>query len=177
MVHSRVSCFVKVSLSNVNVLFSRSHSLYLPPRTRTHTHAHTYTHTRPCHTRYTEFKDCKAKAVVQAIESVVEFKTRVKEKVLTAFKEAQAARGPPSEKALSGADSLPWIPSPDDQSYYEYVNRLFRHSRRSQPTGLSRERVYLSILESTLTLHERRACVREGVGGEMKTMKRKILLW
>ena len=98
------------------------------PTPRTHTHTHT---------RYTEFKDCKAKAVVQAIESVVEFKTRVKAKVLTAFKEAQAARGPPLEEALSGADSLPWIPSPDDQSYYEYVNRWFHCSQRSPFTANS----------------------------------------
>jgi hypothetical protein len=105
--------------------------------------------------------------VVQAIESVVEFKTRVKEKVLTAFKEAQAARGPPLEEALSGADSLPWIPSPDDQSYYEYVNRLSPFAVHSQQQLTARREsvcVYSSILlESTLTLHERRACTREGV--------------
>ena len=56
-------------------------------------------------------------AVVQAIESVVEFKTRVKEKVLTAFKEAQAKKGPPSEKVRSGP--LPWEPTGEDRSYYE----------------------------------------------------------
>ena len=69
---------------------------------------------------FAEFKDTKAKAVVQAIENVVEFKTRIKEKVLTAFKEAQVARASASEEGGDRfTDVCSWVPSPDDRTYYE----------------------------------------------------------